>query len=126
VPGKPKRPYFLRALYEWIVDSELTPYLMVAADSSAVQVPAEYVSDGKIVLNVSPQAVRELELGTDLVTFSGRFGGRPFPVRVPLASVLAIYAKETGEGMVFEPEYPEGDDPEPPGPPPAGHLKVVK
>lgn len=127
MPGKPKRPYFLRALHDWIVDSDLTPYLLVAVDSSAVQVPQEYVSDGKIVLNVSPQAVRDLELGSDWVTFSGRFSGRPFPVRVPLASVLAIYAKETGEGMVFEPEYPGGsDDPGPPDQPPAGHLKVVK
>lgn len=127
MPGKPKRPYFLRALYDWIVDSDLTPYLLVAADSAAVQVPAEHVSDGKIILNVSPRAVRDLQLGTDEVAFSGRFGGRPFPVRVPLASVLAIYAKETGEGMVFEPEYPSGgEDPEPPDPTPGGHLKVIK
>lgn len=127
MPGKPKRPYFLRALYDWIVDSDLTPYLLVAADSAAVRVPTEYVSDGKIVLNVSPQAVRDLELGIDEVAFSGRFSGRPFPVRVPLASVLAIYAKETGEGMVFEPEYPTGGgDPEPPEPTPGVHLKVIK
>jgi len=127
VSGKPKRPYFLRALYDWIVDSDLTPYLLVAADSSRVQVPVEYVSDGKIVLNVSPLAVRDLDLGIDEVTFSGRFGGRPFPIRVPLPSVLAIYAKETGEGMVFEPEYPQGgDDPEPPEPTSGGHLKVVR
>ena len=127
MPQKPKRPYFLRALYDWIVDSELTPYLLVAADSPAVQVPREYVSDGRIVLNISPQAVRDLDLAQSEVSFSGRFGGRPFPIRVPMASVLAIYAKESGEGMVFEPEYPEGgDDPESSPPAGGGHLKVVK
>ena len=127
MPGKPKRPYLLRALYDWIVDSDWTPYLVVATDSAAVHVPEEYVTDGRIVLNVSPLAVRDLNLGTEQVTFSGRFGGRPFPVSVPLPSVLAIYAKETGEGMVFEAEYPPGgDEPEPPEPGPSGHLKVVK
>lgn len=128
MPGKPKRPYFLRALYDWIVDSDLTPYLLAAVSSPAVQVPSEYVSEGKIVLNVSPLAVRDLLLGEHEVSFSGRFGGRPFPVRVPMASVLAIYAKETGEGMAFEPEYPDGGEqpPEPPESPSPGHLKVVK
>ena len=137
--GKPKRPYLLRALYDWIVDSDLTPYLLAVVESDAVQVPREYVSEGKIVLNVSPMAIRDLDLGLDAVTFSGRFGGRPFPVQIPMASVQAIYAKETGEGMMFEPEYPQGDvsgSPEPPEPPqppeppepkpPSGHLKVVK
>ena len=128
--ARPKRPYLLRALYDWIVDSELTPYLLVAVDSDAVQVPAEYVSEGKIVLNISPVAVRELDLGDGEVTFSGRFGGRPFPVHVPMPSVLAIYAKETGEGMMFEPEQESGDSnaPEPPPDRPGGggQLKVVK
>ena len=127
--AKPKRPYLLRALYDWIVDSELTPYLLVSVDSASVQVPTEYVSDGKIVLNISPMAIRDLELGLEAVTFSGRFGGRPFPVHVPMASVQAIYAKESGEGMMFDPEYPAHDEePEPPEPdkPAAGHLKVVK
>jgi stringent starvation protein B len=133
--NRPKRPYLLRALYDWIVDGELTPYLLVTVDSDAVQVPAEYVSDGKIVLNVSPMAVRDLDLGIESVDFSGRFGGRPFPVHVPMASVLAIYAKESGEGMMFDPEYDsdhdahDSDDPEPPEPDgrgPGHHLKVVK
>lgn len=132
----PKRPYLLRALYDWIVDSELTPYLLVTVDQEAVQVPQEYVSEGKIVLNVSPMAVRDLDLGQDAVAFSGRFGGRPFPIHLPMASIQAIYAKETGEGMMFEPEHldpdPSGPDSEPPdAEPPAppsggGHLKVVK
>ena len=150
----PKRPYFLRALYDWIVDSGLTPYLLVSADSDAVQVPREYVSEGKIVLNVSPDAIRDLVLGDETVAFSGRFGGRPFPIAIPLANVQAIYAKETGEGMMFEPEYgdgagdgtPDDDPPSDPSPdsprdrspdaptdsppektpPGGGHLKVVK
>ncbi len=131
----PKRPYLLRALYDWIVDSELTPYLLVTVDDASVQVPEEYVSEGKIVLNVSPMAVRELDLGQEAVTFSGRFGGRPFPIHVPMASIQAIYAKETGEGMMFEPESIE-PEPTPPddGSPdpgadssaPGSHLKVVK
>jgi stringent starvation protein B len=135
VPSLPKRPYLLRALYDWIVDSELTPYLLVTVDDASVQVPSEYVSEGKIVLNVSPMAVRELDLGQDAVAFSGRFGGRPFPIHVPMASIQAIYAKETGEGMMFEPENiepdpapPEGEPPDagPDTPAPGGHLKVVK
>ncbi len=127
----PKRPYLLRALYDWIVDSELTPYLLVTADDESVQVPQEYVSEGKIVLNVSPMAVRDLDLGQEVVAFSGRFGGRPFPIHIPMASIQAIYAKETGEGMMFEPENlnpppPDADPPEPETPPPGAHLKVVK
>jgi stringent starvation protein B len=127
--SRPKRPYLLRALYDWIVDSELTPYLLAAAEGDSTQVPGEYVSEGKIVLNVSPMAVRDLDLGQDSVSFSGRFGGRPFPVFIPMANVLAIYAKETGEGLMFEPENLNPDDSptEPPeSPPPSGHLKVVK
>ena len=132
---KPQRPYLLRALYDWIVDSELTPYLLVAVDDASVQVPSEYVSEGKIVLNVSPMAVRDLDLGQEAVAFSGRFGGRPFPIHVPMGSIQAIYAKETGEGMMFEPEQidpdpapPEDEPPDasPEGPASGGHLKVVK
>ena len=133
MPSLPKRPYLLRALYDWIVDSELTPYLLVTVDDASVQVPSEYVSEGKIVLNISPMAVRELDLGQDAVSFSGRFGGRPFPIHVPMASIQAIYAKETGEGMMFEPENiepdpaPPEDEPPDAGPDaPGGHLKVVK
>jgi stringent starvation protein B len=126
---RPKRPYLLRALNDWIVDSDLTPYLLVGVDSEAVRVPTDYVSEGKIVLNISPAAVRDLEIGSDAVSFSGRFSGRPFPVRIPMASVLAIYAKETGEGMMFEPELDDGavdPDPDGTGGPTGSHLKVVK
>jgi stringent starvation protein B len=141
VAGKPKRPYLLRALYEWIVDSDLTPYLLVSVDSDQVHVPSEYVSEGKIVLNISPMAVRDLAMEVEAVSFSGRFGGRPFPVFVPMPSVMAVYAKESGEGMMFDPEYAtEQNAPEPPPDTPGGpaapdpdkpgggggHLKVVK
>lgn len=101
---RPKRPYLLRALYDWLVDSGLTPYLLVDAEGDDVQVPADYVTDGRIVLNVGPNAVRNLHLGNDQVSCDGRFGGRPFPLSIPLRAVLAIYAKESGEGMMFEPE----------------------
>ncbi|MEZ5558791.1 MAG: ClpXP protease specificity-enhancing factor [Pseudomonadales bacterium] len=133
---KPKRPYLLRALYDWIIDSNLTPYVLVDATSDAVAVPREYVDDGKIVLNLSPTAVHGLALGDEAVTCNGRFGGRPFDIYLPMANIRAIYAKETGEGMMFDAEtFP---DPQPPGPgqpggPEAdggqrggGHLKVVK
>jgi stringent starvation protein B len=133
VAALPKRPYLLRALYDWIVDSEFTPYLLVSVEDESVQVPQEYVSEGKIVLNISPMAVRDLDLGQEAVAFSGRFGGRPFPIFVPMASIQAIYAKETGEGMMFEPETPGPNQPPPddsppdePTPPSTGHLKVVK
>jgi len=139
VASLPKRPYLLRALYDWIVDSQLTPYLLVTVEDESVQVPQEYVSEGKIVLNISPMAVRDLDLSQDAVAFSGRFGGRPFPIFVPMASIQAIYARETGEGMMFEPETPSPDQPPPGGTPPdepppedpppsssSGHLKVVK
>ena len=125
----PKRPYLLRALHEWIVDAGLTPYLLVSVESEQVQVPSDYVSDGKIVLNIAGEAVRDLQFDNDSVSFSGRFGGRPFPIFIPMASVQAIYAKESGEGMMFEPEYEKGgDEPDPPGPPTPEklHLKVVK
>ena len=81
----PNRPYLIRAIYEWIVDNGLTPYLMVDADKQGVQVPRDYVRDGKIILNVSPAAVKELDIGNDRVLFSGRFGGTPHQVSCPAA-----------------------------------------
>ena len=139
--ARSKTPYLLRALYEWIVDSEMTPYLLVEARDETVRVPSDYVSDGKIVLNISPMAVRQLLIEDDSVSFDGRFSGRAYPVYVPIPSVLAIYAKETGEGMMFEEEssggqaedtplkLDVGDDLDPDDPPPknpGGHLKVIK
>ncbi|RRJ85521.1 ClpXP protease specificity-enhancing factor [Aestuariirhabdus litorea] len=105
----PSRPYMLRALYEWIVDNECTPYLLVNAQPEGVLVPQEFVNDGQIVLNVSPTAVRELLMTNEEVEFNGRFGGRPMHIYIPVSAVMAIYARENGQGMVFEVE----DDPEP-------------
>jgi stringent starvation protein B len=113
---KPRRPYFLRALYDWIVDSGETPYVLVDATVAGVQVPSEYVEDGKIVLNMSPDAVRDLDLDTDYVSCSSRFGGKHFPVHLPMASIQAIYCKANGQGMAFEPEefgdLPSDDEPD--------------
>ncbi|MDX1491212.1 MAG: ClpXP protease specificity-enhancing factor [Pseudohongiellaceae bacterium] len=105
------RPYILRALYEWIVENSCTPYILVNAFGPGVQVPQEHVKDGQIVLNISPSAVQGLHIGDEAVDFSGRFAGIPTPVYVPVGSVLGIYARENGQGMVFEQEEPM---PEPP------------
>ncbi|MFD2178809.1 ClpXP protease specificity-enhancing factor [Veronia pacifica] len=100
----PRRPYMLRAFYDWILDNDLTPHLVVDAEQDDVIVPLEYVQDGQIVLNIAPRAVGNLSLGNDHVVFSARFGGRPMEVQVPLSAVLAIYARENGAGTMFEPE----------------------
>jgi len=99
---KAQRPYLLRALYEWLVDSDVTPYLLVRVDSDAVQVPMDYVKDGQIVLNISPSAVRDLFINDDSLSFDGRFGGKPFAAWIPLSHIAAIYAKENGQGMIFD------------------------
>jgi len=103
------RPYLLRAMYEWIVDNGLTPHLLVFADEEGVIVPHEYVEGGKIVLNINPTAVRGLVIGNQEITFSGRFGGTPMDIVVPVQSAVAIYARENGKGMVFSPE--DGETP---------------
>lgn len=93
-------PYFLRALYEWCVDSGLTPYMTVRVDQNT-RVPPGYVKDGQIVLSLGPNAIRGLHMDNDAVSFSARFGGVAHELYVPVANVLAIYAQETGEGMAF-------------------------
>ena len=136
---KSSRPYLVRALYEWIVDNDCTPHLLVNAEYAGVQVPSGFASDGQIVLNVSPSAVRHLHMDNDAVSFEGRFGGVPQSLYIPSAAVLAIYARENGQGMVFDVEPPlteddeleGGDDQGPPDgepPRPSGRpsLKVVK
>lgn len=106
----PRRPYLLRAFYEWLLDNDLTPHLVVDISLPDVQVPLEYARDGQIVLNIAPRAVGNLQLTNDAVSFSARFGGVPRQVYVPMAAVLAIYARENGAGTMFEPEagYEEG------------------
>jgi stringent starvation protein B len=108
-----RRPYLLRAMHEWMGDAGLTPHIIVDATRPGVVVPAAHVKDGKIVLNISMSATQHLQLKNDQVTFAARFGGVAHQIQVPVAAVLGIYARETGEGMVF-------NDSDPETPPPAG------
>jgi stringent starvation protein B len=125
------RPYLLRALNEWIVDNHLTPYIVVDAQYENVIVPRQFIENGKIVLNISPFAVRDLTVDNEYLLFSARFSGKSMDVTVPISSVLAIYAKENGQGMVFTdaPTPPSGGPSTPsestkkPGKP---DLKLIK
>jgi stringent starvation protein B len=123
------RPYLIRALYEWIVENGLSPYVLVNARFQGAQVPQEHVVNDKIIFNVSPQAVKDLDLGNDVVQFNGRFSGKSQFVSVPVRAVLAIYAKENGRGMVFNEDE---EDKTPPTGPVGGQsqskakLKLVK
>lgn len=100
-PDVSTRPYLIRAIHEWCTDQGLTPHLVVLADDT-VQVPRQYVQDGRIILNVSATATSGLELGNDWIVFSARFGGVPHEIMVPVDRVMAIYARENGQGMAFE------------------------
>lgn len=123
------RPYLLRALYEWIVDNGLTPYLLVDAGRSGTDVPQQFVEEGKIVLNVGPTAIRGLDMGNELIRFGARFGGQPREVSIPTVAVLAIYARENGQGMAFHGQgEDDGSPPDSPQPTPPSRprLKVVK
>lgn len=107
------RPYMIRALYEWIVDNGCTPYILVDAQGQGVEVPQQHVNkDGQIVLNINPTAVKDLFIGLEQINFNARFGGIPTDLVIPCGSVLGIYARENGQGMVFEHE----PNPEPPKP----------
>lgn len=142
-PQKSRRPYLIRAIYDWCVDNGHTPHLLVAADYPGVNVPLQFVQEGRITLNLSPMAVQTLNIDEEPIWFSARFSGRPFDVMVPTGAVLAIFARENGEGLVFgEVEPPVGgDSPTPPAssttpshnpeaeaPKPKGraHLRVIK
>ena len=122
------RPYLLRAMYDWISDNGLTPYILVDAAAQGVQVPKSAIKDGRVVLNVAARAVAQLELGQERVRFVARFSGVSQTVEVPMASLLAIYAHENGQGMMFPAEN------QPPQPPTSEvtplkkgqHLRVVK
>ena len=144
------RPYLLRALWEWIADNGMTPHLLVDATQPGVRVPPHTVKDGRVVLNIADRAVAKLEMGNDAVSFSARFAGVSHTVRVPVQAVLAIYARETGQGMALpeemggsaraddgaadardtEPGAPgaTGTPPDDDTPPPrrGAHLRVVK
>ena len=110
-PMTSHRPYLLRALYEWIADNGMTPHLLVDATRADVQVPKGAVKDGRIVLNIADRAVSGLEMSNELIRFSARFGGVSQTVSVPVGAVLAIYARETGQGMALPDEVPGGDAP---------------
>jgi stringent starvation protein B len=129
----PQKPYLVRAIYEWINDNHMTPYLLVNTDYEGVQVPTEYINDHKIVLNIAPDAVRNFHADNDWISFSARFSGKAMELFIPIIAVQAIYSKENNEGMFF----PDEDMPPPPEPskiddevvpPPKSKpsLKVVK
>lgn len=114
------RPYLVRALHEWICDNGLTPYMLVEAGRPGVRVPLHAIKDGKVVLNLAPRAVERLELANDMVSFQARFNGVAMLVLVPLEAVLAVYAMENGQGMMFPPEPDSGEDAGPDQSPEAG------
>ena len=132
MPMTSSRPYMLRAIYQWILDNQCTPYLLVNADSEGVVVPQDFVQDGQIVLNISEVAVAGLNIDNNFVSFSGRFGGVSQDIWVPVGAVLAIYAKENGQGMLFDPDddlpppSPDDDGPDSDDTPKRPSLKVVK
>ena len=147
----PTKPYLLRGIYEWCIDQGFTPHIAVVVDEHTV-VPPGYARDGQIVLNLGPDATHQLQMGNDLITFQARFGGVAHALSIPVSNVAAIYARENGHGMAFEPEVESHDadieaataqaeaetgaehDDEPPEAPPRGprppagrgHLKIVK
>jgi len=106
------RPYLLRAMYEWIADNGMTPYILVDANAPGVKVPKVAIKDGRVVLNVAARAVAQLELGADRVRFMARFSGVSQAVEAPMPAVLAIYAQENGQGMMF-PVEDESSSPSP-------------
>ncbi|SRR5690554_3322927 len=130
----PTRPYFLRAVYQWIIDNDATPFLAVDAQLPGVNVPQEFVEDGQITLNLSPSAIAHLQMENSHVEFNARFSGTPRNIYIPMAAILGIYAKENGQGMAFPEEYladaslADDEGPEPPEPPKPGRptLTVVK
>ena len=127
------KPYLIRAIYEWCADSGLTPYLAVRVNSQT-RVPTAYIKDGEIVLNLSIDAVRNLHMGNEEITCGGRFGGVPQEIIVPISAVIGIFAKENGQGLVFQgqenepiPPSSDGGGKPPETPAPAkSHLRVVK
>jgi len=116
----PSRPYIMRALYEWIVDNNCTPYVLVDATVADVMVPQQYVKDGQIVLNISPGAVIELNIGNDSMAFNGRFGGVATDIYVPIAAVVGVFEPEESTGPPHEPP------PDPIKPEGRPSLKIVK
>ncbi|MBL1320501.1 MAG: ClpXP protease specificity-enhancing factor [Methylophaga sp.] len=100
----PQKPYLIRAVYEWLLDNQNAPYLLVNTTFDGVQVPHEYINDDKIILNVAPDAVNNFHADNDWISFSARFSGKPMELFIPIVAVLAIYGKENNEGMFFTDE----------------------
>lgn len=139
------RPYLLRAIYDWITDNNLTPYILVDAAREGVRVPPQVIKNGQVVLNLAMRAVANLDLGNEWISFQARFSGVSQSILIPVSAVLALYAQENGQGMMFPAEEGDGGDVPPPptdgGEPPGGaeggadgdrpkrgapHLRVVK
>jgi stringent starvation protein B len=126
------RPYLVRAMYQWIADNGMTPHLLVDVSIDGVQVPAEHVQNGKIILNIAPMAITGLVLGDADITFSARFSGQSMSIFIPVEAVLAVYAKENGQGMMFSEDdgaisSPDDNEPNPdPDKPKRPSLRVVK
>lgn len=126
------RPYLVRAMYQWIADNGMTPHLLADASVEGIQIPAEHVQNGKIILNIAPMAISSLVLGDTEITFNARFSGQSRGIYIPIDAVLAIYAKENGQGMMFSEDdgaisSSDDDDPEPdPDKPKRPALRVVK
>ena len=132
-PSRSKRPYLIRAMHEWMADNGHTPHIVVDAAIDGVTVPVEHVKDGKIILNISHSAAHNLKMTNSAVSFRARFTGVPFDVWVPIISVMGIYAKETGQGMIFSQGVDQPEPPEPQDPDDRitargdrSHLKIVK
>lgn len=123
------KPYLIRSIYEWIVDNDLTPHLLVDATHPDALLPEAFIEEGRIVLNIRPAAVQSLLLGNEDIEFNARFSGRPMHIVTPVRAVLAIYAKENGRGMVFDNEEDNDDIPPPSKKPPTPsrpQLRIVK
>lgn len=116
------RPYLLRAIYDWISDNNLTPYVLVDAGVEGVRVPPQVIKNGQVVLNLAMRAVANLDLGNDWISFQARFSGLSQSIHIPMRAVLALYAQENGQGMMF-PVEEEGDTP-PPATPPENDRKA--
>lgn len=112
-PMTSSRPYLVRALYEWILDNSCTPHVVVNALADGVEVPQEHVDDGRIVLNISPTAVQDLHIDDHFIEFNGRFAGVPRQITVPMKALMGIYARENGQGMMFEEQPETSPDPDP-------------
>ncbi len=124
-----QKPYLLRAIYDWLVDNNLTPYLLVNATIDGVQVPHEFINDGKIVLNIDPGAVRNYHADNEWISFSARFSGKPMELFIPIQAVQSIYSKENNQGMFFPDEELPPKPPNSPSPIKKAKrpgLKIVK